>query len=136
MKSQEVSGRRSGDAFPKVVAVVVGVLLVAFGLWGFLAPESFHQLAKFDPYNRHYVHDIGAFQIGLGAVLLCGVWIRDALAAVLWGVGVGATFHLLSHVMDRDIGGSPSTDFPSFALMALLLIAAAFMRSRGGSVSG
>jgi hypothetical protein len=43
-------------------------------------PRSFFTaLAAFEPYNQHFIQDIGAFQIGLGAVLLlAGVWCYSA----------------------------------------------------------
>jgi hypothetical protein len=115
----------------KIIAVVVGAAFLIFGLWAFFAPESFYEtLATFEPYNEHFVRDIGAFQIGLGAVLLLGAYLRDALLVVLTGSAVGSVFHLVSHVIDRDLGGDPTTDIPFFAVMAVALIAGAVVRSR------
>lgn len=36
----------------------------------------FEQLAWFEPYNQHFIQDIGAFQIGLGVVLLIAAVLR------------------------------------------------------------
>lgn len=50
---------------------VVGLGTVAAGLWAMTAPRGFYlTVAHFPPYNAHLIHDIGAFQIGLGAGLV------------------------------------------------------------------
>ncbi len=118
------------DRFAKTVAVLAGALFVLFGAWAFVAPRSFFQtVALFEPYNRHFTHDIGAFQIGLGAVLLLGAFLADALLATLAGVAVAAAAHLVSHVIDRELGGTPASDIPFFAVLAVALAAAAASRA-------
>ena len=75
-----------------------------------VAPRRFFDAAAaFEPYNQHFVQDIGAFQIGLGAVLLLAVLLAgaDALTAGLLGVGVGSAAHLISLLVGRDLGGKP-----------------------------
>lgn len=60
---------RNARRFPRAVAVGAGVFFLAFGLWAMVAPQSFFDpVARFEPYNQHFVQDVGAFQIGLGAV--------------------------------------------------------------------
>lgn len=96
-------------------------------------PEAFFErVAEFDPYNQHFVQDIGAFQIGLGAVLLLAALVRriDALALALLGVGAGSGAHVVSHVVGRDLGGTPETDIPVFATLTLILVAAGVLRWR------
>lgn len=118
------------DRVATVVAALGGLFFVAFGLWAFLAPVSFYErIATFPPYNRHLIHDVGAFQIGLGAVLLAALRWRDALFVVLLGVGAGAAVHVLSHIIDRDLGGRGS-DLPSLAVLAAVILAAAALRPR------
>ncbi|HUS61661.1 MAG TPA: hypothetical protein VMY34_05650 [Acidimicrobiales bacterium] len=119
--------------FPKIVAVVVGASLLAFGLWALVSPTSFvDAVASFDPYNQHFVQDIGAFQIGLGAVLLLAAFVSsDALTVALLGVGIGSSAHVASHLVGRDLGGKPATDIPFFLLMSALLLAAGVVRKRG-----
>ncbi len=118
---------------PRAVALVGGVGFVALGVWAMVDPRSFFDaLATFEPYNRHFLQDIGAFQIGLGAVLLLAVVPGriDGLAVALLGVGVGAALHTVSHIVGRDLGGTPETDIPFFAVIAILLLAGGGLRWR------
>lgn len=103
------------------------------GAWALVAPSSFFtELATFEPYNRHLIHDLGAFQAGLGVVLALAAFPEriDGLAAALLGVGTGAVLHVVSHLMDLDLGGSPATDVPSLSLLGLALLAAGVSRLR------
>ncbi len=117
----------------RTVTLVGAVFLVGFGLWAFLAPESFfEQLAAFEPYNIHFLHDIGAFQVGLGAVLALAAFPEriDGLAAALLGVGTGALLHAVGHVIDSGLGGTPATDIPTLGILAVVLLAAGIARQR------
>lgn len=123
------------------VAVLAGVFFATLGLWALLAPRSFYEtVATWPPYNRHLLHDVGAFQVGLGSTLLLAVWRPHlTLAAALAGVGIGSLLHFASHVVDHGLGGQPSIDLPSLSILALVLLLAAVVsltRSRvrpGGS---
>ena len=114
------------------VALAAGALLVALGVWAMAAPRSFFTtLATFEPYNQHFLQDIGAFQIGLGAVLLLAVRSdADALAVALGGVGIGGLAHLVSHLIGLDLGGAPVRDIPFFSFLTVLLLWAGWSRSR------
>lgn len=115
----------------RVVTVLAGVMFLAFGLWAFMAPASFFEaLATFEPYNAHLLRDIGAFQIGLGAVLVLSAYLPAAKGAAVLGVGVGAAFHAVGHAVDRDLGGSPVTDIPTFAVLAVVLLWAGIVQTR------
>ena len=50
-------------------------------------------------------------------VLLALAW-SDSLLVVLTGVSVASWLHVLSHVLDQDIGGHPATDIPGLAALA------------------
>lgn len=122
-----------GQGFARAVAYLGGAGFAVLGAWAMVAPRAFFEAAaRFEPYNQHFVQDIGAFQIGLGAVLLLAAVAAhaDALAVALLGVGVGAAFHTLSHLIGRDRGGTPQTDIPTFAVMAHLLLTAGGLRWR------
>lgn len=108
------------------MAVVAGLFFVAAGLWAMAAPRSFYgSLAVFPPYNQHFLQDVGAFQIGLGVVLLLAViWPFDAVSTTLVGVGIGSAVHVVSHVIGRDLGGNPAVDLPLLTLLTLVLLGA------------
>jgi hypothetical protein len=106
------------------VSWVAGILMVFLGLWALAAPASFvRDVGPFPPYNRHFVHDTGAFQAGLGATLLAGAAGWDGLLVGLFGFAVGSVLHEVSHFVDRHIGGR-STDPAGLGVVALFSIAA------------
>ncbi len=123
--------------FETAVLLLAGLFFLAPGVWAFAAPHSFYdQLAPFPPYNRHLLHDIGAFQIGIGVALLLALRWSDARFVVFAGAAAGATVHVLSHFVDHDRGGK-DTDVFVFGAVAVLLVVAAALRwngmQRGGS---
>ena len=121
---------------PRATAIGAGVAFVALGGWAMLDPSTFFEsIARFDPYNQHFLQDIGAVQVGLGAVLLLagGLARSDALAVALVGAGIGAALHAVSHVVGADLGGSPATDIPFFTAIAILLLVAGAIRWRSVS---
>ncbi len=114
--------------FGSIVLLLAGVFFLAPGIWAFVAPHSFYdQLAPFPPYNRHLLHDIGAFQIGIGVALLLALRWNDARFVAFAGAAAGATAHLVSHVVDHDLGGK-DTDVFVFGAVAVLLVVAAALR--------
>jgi hypothetical protein len=120
----------TSERFARAVAVTAGAVFLLPGLWAFFAPAAFFDAAApFEPLNIHFVRDLGAFQIGLGAVLLLAAAVRDALLVALAGVGIGASFHLVGHLIDRDLGGDPSVDIPLFGLVAAALLVGATARA-------
>jgi len=92
-------------------------------------PFLLRDRGRVPPFNRHFIHDIGSFQIGLGAVLLLALKWRDALLVTLAGVSIGSAVHVLSHVLDRHIGGNPSSDIPLLSVLTLLLAAGVVARN-------
>ncbi len=118
------------------VTTLVGIFLLALGVWALTFPSSFYdQIALFSPYNRHLIHDAGAFQVGLGATLLLALRWRDALFVSLTGVGVGAAIHALVHAIDHDLGGRRSDPY-ALGLLAAALIIAALLRWRSVRMEG
>ena len=110
---------------PLVIAGFAGVLLVATGLWAFIAPRGFYDaVATFPPYNKHLLHDIGAFLVGLGSALLLGLRFTRALTVALLANAIGAVLHAASHIVDRDLGGK-SSDPIFFTIVAVVLVLAA-----------
>ena len=92
-------------SFGDMAAVTIGGLfMLVLGIWAFFAPASFADFVAF-PYNRHLLHDVGAFQIGIGATMLLALLWADGVMVVLAGYVVGTGFHLASHIIDRNVGG-------------------------------
>jgi hypothetical protein len=108
-----------------------GALNVALGFWALLDPQSFFDnIAEFEPYNEHFMHDLGAFQLGLGAALVFAlVWRGDAILAALGGGAVGATAHEVAHMLDEDLGGKSSDPY-TLGLIAVILVGVFVWRLR------
>jgi len=113
---------RASRIFVRLVVLVCGVSMLAVGLWALLAPVSFARWISFPPYNEHLIHDAGAFQIGIGAVVLLSLLSADALTVALGGFVVGGTLHVFNHAMDSHLGGHASD---TWLLAGQVLLAAA-----------
>jgi hypothetical protein len=106
------------------IAIVGVAFFGVTGLWAFFDPRGFYDvLATYPPFNEHLFHDIGAFQIGLAAALLAGLFWDSGLGVALVGAATAAAVHTLSHVMDRDLGGR-ATDPAALGVFTVLLIVA------------
>ncbi|HEV2783806.1 MAG TPA: hypothetical protein VGX25_30840 [Actinophytocola sp.] len=120
----------------KVVGLLAGLFYLTFGIWAFAAPESFYaDIATYPPFNEHFMHDLGSFQIGLGVAALAGLLLSDALAAVLAGAAAGSLMHGLSHIMDHGLGGRPSDPWTVTLVGIAILCAFALALRRKGSRS-
>ena len=109
---------------PALIAALGAGFFLVFGAWALLSPSSFYEsIATYPPYNEHLIHDLGAFQIGIGAALAGGVVLRSALLAGLAGGAAGSVAHFISHMIDRDAGGRAS-DPISTGLIAVVLVIA------------
>jgi hypothetical protein len=137
VEARERTGDRSGgQLMVTVVTVVAALSFLVLGAWAFLAPRSFYDnIATFEPYNLHLLHDLGAFQLAIGASLLAALLWRDGLSVALAGATVGAVVHDVSHFMDRDLGGR-SSDPWALGLLAVLLLAALALRIRARGRAG
>jgi hypothetical protein len=75
----------TSGAAPAVDRYVVGVTLLAAaftlvaGVWALFWPGSFAEAVRF-PEHTHFLHDVGALQIGIGVTLALAVLWRDPLA--------------------------------------------------------
>jgi hypothetical protein len=103
---------------------------LGIGIWAFFSPRSFYDsLATYPPYHPHFLRDIGALNLGIGAAFLAALRFRDALLVALTGAAAAAVAHALSHLIDRGEGGRTSDPYV-LALFAVLLVAATVVRSR------
>lgn len=91
--------------FVVIVAVVAGLATLVAGGWAFTSPASFARAVAF-PEHEHFLHDVGAFQVGLGLLLLLGVVWGDALGTALAASLAANVLHTASHVIDSDLGGA------------------------------
>lgn len=114
------TSRRAG-AVSGAAASVCGVAMLVFGVWALGWPASFANMVDFPPYNIHLLHDVGAFQIGIGVGLLTALVHRDALTVTLTAFIVAGTLHTANHGIDLHLGGHPGD---RWGLGALVLIAA------------
>ncbi len=121
--------------FPKVVVAGLGILMVVFGLWAFLAPHSFYTgVAGFGTYNVHLTHDVGAFQTGFGVALLAALVWNDALVVVLVGGAVGTVMHAIAHFIDRNLGVANTKNEPyELSALAIIVVIAAVTALRARS---
>ena len=114
----------------RVITLLGGLFFLSFGLWAFLGPRSFFdRIATYAPYNPHLIHDLGAFQLGIGATLLLALVWTDALLAALAGASAGGILHFSAHVQDRHLGGRTS-DPASIGVIAALLVVGAVLQAR------
>jgi hypothetical protein len=120
----------NAERFIRAVTLAGAAVFILAGAWAFLAPGSFYErVAHFPPYNRHFLHDVGAFQLGLGTALALGLAGWDGPRVALWTVAVASVLHAASHIIDRDLGGR-GTDPLALTLVAAALLAAALLTGR------
>jgi hypothetical protein len=119
-------------AFVTIAAIVVGGFMLIFGVWSLLFPRSFDAFIDFPPYNAHLLHDVGAFQIGIGlGVLLSLIW-SDSVGVALVAFIVAGAIHSINHALDRHLGGH-SFDQWGLAGLTVVALTALIVRLRGGS---
>ena len=114
-----MNGTRTGPAAPArprqavvtTAAVICGLSMLGLGIWAFLDPPSFSDFIDFAPYNRHLIHDAGAFLVALT------------------GFAVASGLHTLSHAIDRSLGGHDS-DVPSLGLLTVVALIALYLHGR------
>lgn len=132
MSSPHVTGTEPAPGqhrFVIAIALALGTLTVVLGVWAMVMPMSFAAIiAPFAPYNAHYLHDVGAFQLAIGVSLLLAARQSDGLLVALGGYVVGGACHTLAHVIDRDRGGNP-TDAPLLGVMVVLALVALVLRA-------
>lgn len=107
----------------RIALAGVGLFNLGFGLWAMFSPRTFFDTlaSEFDPYNAHLIHDIGAFTSGLGVTALLALAWRDGWSVALGGNAFAAIAHFGTHMVDRDIGSSPTDPF-GLALYAAVVV--------------
>jgi PPOX class probable F420-dependent enzyme len=110
------------------VTALAGASTAAIGIWCLVDPRSFAELVRF-PVHQHFLHDVGAFQLGIGVGLLLSLIWADALATTLAGFIVADAVHTINHLVDLDLGGSVAQVW-LLGVMSVALIAAFVIRLR------
>ena len=115
----------------RIISLAVGVFYVLVGLWAFLDPASFYaQVATFPPFNQHFLHDAGAFQVGLGLALLLPAALGRGLRPALLAVLAASLLHFVAHVEDVRLGGHSATDLTALGVLCLALVAGLVVDTR------
>jgi len=115
----------------RVIGAVIGAFYLLTGAWAFLAPLNFFSVvATFAPPNVHLLHDLGAFQVGLGLALTVPVALQVPLRAPLIAVLAASVLHVLAHLEDIRLGGHPTTDLPVLTLICVALAVALVLEAR------
>jgi PPOX class probable F420-dependent enzyme len=117
------------------VTALVGAATAGIGIWCLIAPTSFAHVVGFGP-HLHFLHDVGAFQLGLGVTLLLALIWADALATALAGFIVANTVHTVNHFIDLDLGGSVAQAWALGAVSAALIVAFVLRLRQLGYVVG
>jgi PPOX class probable F420-dependent enzyme len=120
-----------GRRFVLAVTLLAGLFMTAAGVAALLTPSWFADTASF-PRHTHFVHDAGAFQLGIGVTLLLALIWHDGLALVLAGFLVANTTHAINHAVDLDLGGHRGD---AWGLAALSLLTAVALVVRLGQLS-
>lgn len=116
-------------------STLAGLGMLVGGFWSLLAPDSFARFVRF-PANDHFLHDLGAFQLGAGVALLLALIWADALATALTGFLVTNVVHTSNHFRDTDLGGSAWQTWSLAALSVLVALALAVRLRQLGYVVG
>ena len=124
-----------GSRFVLVVTLLAGLFMTAAGAAALLAPRWFADAAGF-PRHTHFVHDAGAFQLGIGVTVLLALAWRDGLALVLAGFLVANTTHAVNHGVDIDLGGHSGDRWGLAALSLLTAVALVVRMGQLGWVVG
>ncbi|OBF83692.1 PPOX class F420-dependent enzyme [Mycobacterium sp. 852002-51163_SCH5372311] len=130
--------KRSGalaQIYLTAVTGLVGLATAGIGTWCLVGPRSFAAAVGFGT-HLHFLHDVGAFQLGLGITLLLALIWADALATALAGFIVANTVHTVNHVVDLDLGGSPAQAWLLGVASAALVVAFVLRLRQLGYVLG
>jgi PPOX class probable F420-dependent enzyme len=121
--------------YVSAVTLLAGAGMLGAGIWCLAAPRSFAEAVKF-PYAEHFIHDLGAFQVGIGVTLLLAVIWSDALALALAGFLVANSVHAVNHAVDLHLGGRASDPWLLGLVSVLIAVALALRLRELGYVVG
>ncbi|MGH7857417.1 MAG: hypothetical protein ACREQY_08810 [Candidatus Binatia bacterium] len=120
----------------------VGLVNVLNGFWMIFAPAGWYTgipaaVPDFGPFNAHFVRDIGAAYVTVGAALLWAAFSASSRAACVGLATIFYALHAAAHVYDTLSGHvGPehwAIDFPAIYLPVLLLVPAWIVLARRGT---
>jgi uncharacterized protein YjeT (DUF2065 family) len=112
------------------LAVLLGVVLLANGIFMLVSPERWYVLVpgvtSTGPFNQHFLRDIGLIFVFMGGAFLVGV-VRPQFRILLWAAaGIWLCGHALFHFWEVALGiCAPSDlvrDFPAVTLPAIIAV--------------
>jgi uncharacterized protein YjeT (DUF2065 family) len=112
------------------LAVLLGVVLLANGIFMLVSPERWYVLVpgvtSTGPFNQHFLRDIGLIFVFMGGAFLVGVG-RPQFRILLWAAAaIWLCGHALFHFWEVAVGiCSPSDlvrDFPAVTLPAIIAV--------------
>jgi hypothetical protein len=116
------------SVFVRLTTVFLSALTLLTGMAALLVPKAFAEFVHF-PLSEHFVHDAGAFEVGIGATLATSLFWRDAYVVSLSGFLVANTVHMINHILDQHLGGS-AWDSWGLGMISILTAAALIARVR------
>ncbi len=133
--SHAVVNSQAAEAAVAILTAMSGLFMTGAGVWALGWPRNFANVTDY-AFNEHFIHDAGAFQVGIGVGLLLALIWRDAIATVLACFVVANSIHAVNHVVDLHSGGHDS-DAWLIGAVSVLAAAALWARVRqGGWVVG
>ncbi|MEU4545762.1 hypothetical protein [Nonomuraea dietziae] len=111
-----------------VVVALSALYMLVFGVWMWGWPQSFAEYVNFPP-HEHFLHDLGAFHVGIGIALVAALVWRDAILVALVGLATASLIHTLNHAMDSHLGGAASDPYVIGA-QALVAVVGIVFRAR------
>jgi PPOX class probable F420-dependent enzyme len=133
--SHAVVNRRAAEVAVAVITAILGLFMTGAGVWALGWPRSFAKVTGY-PFSGHFIHDAGAFQIGIGVGLLLALIWRDAIATVLACFLVANSIHAVNHVVDLRSGGHDGGGWLIGAVSVLAAVALWLRIRQGGWVVG
>ncbi|SNR43047.1 hypothetical protein SAMN06265360_105246 [Haloechinothrix alba] len=118
-----------------LVSALAGLAMLAAGVWSLAGTRSFAAFANFG-HHEHFLHDLGAFQIGIGVMVLLALIWADALATALAALFVANTLHVVNHVIDLSHGGFAWQAWALAAVSVAVAVALVLRVRQLGSVLG
>ncbi|MFE3451991.1 hypothetical protein ACFXJ8_24030 [Nonomuraea sp. NPDC059194] len=93
-----------------VVVALSALYTLVFGVWMWGWPRQFADYVNF-PRHEHFLHDLGAFHLGIGIALVAALIWRDAILVALVGLAAASLIHTVNHAMDSHLGGAASDPY-------------------------